>query len=138
MRDQNVDGILPIANNRDYSAFRTLIYVPLCRLHFGSDCNELFSAFLAMFEKFVRFLFPSNFNLLSVFFSLAHGARRCSRPHNNPVENLVEESFFPAFLHFFAPKLSITFTIYNHFKTSIYLSRVKKKKKKKKKTSQTF
>ena len=93
--------------------------------------------FLVRFLRCLRnssdFCFPSNFNLLSVFFSLAHGARRCSRPHNNPVENLVEESFFPAFLHFLAPKLSITFTIYNHFKTSIYLSRVKKKKKKKKK-----
>ena len=44
-RSKNCTGVFSIANNRDYSAFRTLIYVPLCRLHFGSDCNELFSAF---------------------------------------------------------------------------------------------
>ena len=74
VRDQNVDGVFPIANNRDYSAFSTLIYVPLCRLHLGSDCNELFSAFLAMFEKFVKFLFPQQFQLVECFFSLAHHA----------------------------------------------------------------
>ena len=74
VRDQNVDDVFPIANNRDYSAFRTLIYVPLCRLHFGSDCNELFSAFLAMLEKFVKFLFPEQFQLVECFFSLAHHA----------------------------------------------------------------
>ena len=42
---KNWTGVIPIANNRDYSAFRTLSFVPLCRLHFGSDCNEVFSAF---------------------------------------------------------------------------------------------
>ena len=30
----------PIANNSDYCAFRTLIFVSLCRLHFWSDCND--------------------------------------------------------------------------------------------------
>ena len=42
---KNCTGVFPIANNRDYNAFRTLSFVPLCRLHFGSDCNEVFSAF---------------------------------------------------------------------------------------------
>ena len=71
--------------------------------------------FLVRFLRCLRnssiFCFPSNFNLLSVFFFFQFGAPRCSHPHNNPVENLVEDSFFPAFLHFLAPKLSITFTI---------------------------
>ena len=30
---KNCTGVFPIANNRDYSAFRTLSFVPLCRLH---------------------------------------------------------------------------------------------------------
>ena len=42
---KNCTGVFPIANNRDNSAFRIRIYVPLCRLHFGSDCNELFMSF---------------------------------------------------------------------------------------------
>ena len=35
----------PIACNRYYNAFRTLTFVPLCRFHFWSDCNEISYAF---------------------------------------------------------------------------------------------
>ena len=45
-----------------------------------------------------KFCFPSNFNLLSFFFQSE--SPRSSHPHNNPVENLVEDSFFLRFYMF--------------------------------------
>ena len=38
-------GVSPIAYNRDYSAFRSLTFDPLCRFHVWSDWKEIFSAF---------------------------------------------------------------------------------------------
>ena len=83
-----------------------------------------------MFEKFVKILFPQQFQLECFFQS---GAPRCSHPHNNPVENLVEDrTFFPCFFDIFGSK--IKHYIYNITTLKRRYTKVVSKKKKKKKS----
>ena len=54
---------------------------------------------LRFLQKFVKILFLQQFQLVFQF-----GAPRCSHPPNNPVENLVEDSFFPCVFTFLWPQ----------------------------------